>query len=84
MALYLAGKSIRINCVSPGMVQTELITSASYISEENKRVDMTKYPLGGRYAEPIEVANLILFLLGDESSFITGQNLVIDGGYTLN
>lgn len=83
LALELAPKLIRVNCVSPGMVNTELVANASYISDEAKKADMLKYPLGGRYAEPREVAGVIAFLVSDYSSFMTGQNLTVDGGYCI-
>lgn len=84
IALELAHKDIRVNCVAPGMVNTELVRNASYLSEENKKADMARYPLGNRYAEPAEVAGVISFLIGPDSSFITGQTIVVDGGFTLN
>jgi NAD(P)-dependent dehydrogenase (short-subunit alcohol dehydrogenase family) len=84
IALELAHKNIRVNCVAPGMVNTELVRNASYLSEENKKVDMARYPLGNRYAEPDEVAGVISFLIGKDASFITGQTIVVDGGFTLN
>jgi NAD(P)-dependent dehydrogenase (short-subunit alcohol dehydrogenase family) len=83
MALELAPKLIRVNCVSPGMVNTELVANASYLSEDVKKADMARYPLGGRYAEPSEVADVIAFLVSDHSSFMTGENLTVDGGYCL-
>jgi NAD(P)-dependent dehydrogenase (short-subunit alcohol dehydrogenase family) len=83
LALELAPKGIRVNCVSPGMVNTELVAGATYLSEEAKKADMAKYPLGGRYAEPKEVAGVIAFLVSDHSSFMTGQNLTVDGGYSI-
>jgi NAD(P)-dependent dehydrogenase (short-subunit alcohol dehydrogenase family) len=83
LALELAPKLIRVNCVSPGMVNTELVANATYLSDEAKKADMAKYPLGGRYAEPREVADVIAFLVSDHSSFMTGQNLTVDGGYTI-
>lgn len=84
IALELAHKNIRVNCVAPGMVNTELVRNANYLSEENKRADMARYPLGNRYAEPSEVAGVVSFLIGNDSSFVTGQTIVVDGGFTLN
>lgn len=80
-ALELAGKGIRCNGVSPGMVNTELIKNLP-ISAEDLQKDMAQYPLK-RYAEPEEVAYAIIYLLSDASSFVTGSNLVIDGGRSL-
>ena len=84
MALELAHKGIRVNCVAPGMVNTELVKNATYLSDDAKKSDMARYPLGSRYAEPSEVAGVISFLLGKDASFITGQTIVVDGGFTLN
>jgi NAD(P)-dependent dehydrogenase (short-subunit alcohol dehydrogenase family) len=84
IALELAHKNIRVNCVAPGMVNTELVKNATYLSDDAKKSDMARYPLGNRYAEPAEVAGVISFLIGKDSSFITGQTIVVDGGFTLN
>jgi NAD(P)-dependent dehydrogenase (short-subunit alcohol dehydrogenase family) len=83
LALELAPKLIRVNCVSPGMVNTELVANATYLSDDAKKADMMKYPLGGRYAEPSEIADVIAFLVSDHSSFMTGENLTVDGGYCI-
>ncbi len=77
----LAVNRIRVNCVSPGMVKTEITNkSIENLSIEVIQEDEKKYPLG--YGEAIQVANPIIFLLSDASSWITGQNLVLDGGRT--
>lgn len=80
LSLELARYSIRVNCVSPGMVETEMTSGLGYTSEESRKSDMTKYPLGGRYAKPAEVTSAIRYLLSEDASFITGANLIIDGG----
>jgi len=80
LALELARYSIRVNCVSPGMVDTEMTSGLGYTSEESSRSDKAKYPLGARYATAAEVTSAIRYLLSSEASFITGTNLVIDGG----
>jgi NAD(P)-dependent dehydrogenase (short-subunit alcohol dehydrogenase family) len=81
MALDLAPKSIRVNCVNPGMVQTNIFASGT-ITEEQLECDMKKYPLK-RYGKPEEVAFAVIYLLSDASKWVTGSNLLIDGGYTL-
>lgn len=80
-AVELATKGIRCNAVSPGMVHTPLIDKQVY-SEEDKFKDMSLYPLK-RYGKPEEVAHAIIYLLSDASSWVTGTNLVIDGGRSL-
>jgi NAD(P)-dependent dehydrogenase (short-subunit alcohol dehydrogenase family) len=81
MALELAMKGIRVNCVNPGMVETHIMDEGT-ISPEQLQEDMKKYPLK-RYGKPEEIAHAVIYLLSDASSWVTGSNLVIDGGYTL-
>ena len=81
-ALELAHKGIRVNAVCPAMVNTNIMDSGS-VSEEQLKEDMKKYPLG-RYGEPNDVAYAMIYLLSDASSWVTGTNMVIDGGITLN
>ncbi len=80
MALEYASKNIRVNTVMPGMIKTEMIED-SVFSEDSVKEDMAKYPLG--YGSPVDVANAVIFLLSDASSWITGINLKLDGGVTL-
>lgn len=80
-ALEFATRNIRVNSVNPSRVNTNIVKNAVY-SEEEVAKDIQSYPLK-RYAEPEEIANAIVFLLSDASSYITGHALVIDGGKTL-
>ena len=84
MALDHAGENIRVNCVAPGVTRSsyfdrmirEAADPESFIAALAARAPM------GRLAAPEEIANAILFLASDESSFATGGMLTIDGGMT--
>lgn len=77
----LSSKKIRVNTVAPGMVNTQITLDAgTFLSEEVINEDKKKYPLG--YGEPEDVALPIVFLLSDASKWITGQDLILDGGRT--
>ncbi|MBR6937685.1 MAG: SDR family oxidoreductase [Prevotella sp.] len=80
-AIELGGKGIRSNAVLPGMVETKLINSGTY-TDEDKQKDLTLYPLG-RYGRSTDIAHAIIYLLSDASSWVTGTELVIDGGRSL-
>lgn len=80
-ALEFASRGIRVNCVSPARVNTPLI-KRNNISEEQVKANMESYPMK-RYAEPIEIAGYILYLLSDVSTYTSGSNLVIDGCFTI-
>ena len=80
-ALDLASKNIRVNAVSPGMIETNMMNNNS-ITLEQYELDKKEYPLG-RYGRPEEVAYAMIYLLSDASSFTTGTNLILDGGVTL-
>ncbi|OUO20545.1 SDR family oxidoreductase [Bacteroides sp. An322] len=81
MAIELAAKSIRVNCVNPGMVETNILEKG-IISDEQLHNDMQLYPLK-RHGKPEEIAYAVIYLLSDASAWVTGTNLLIDGGYTL-
>lgn len=81
MALELASKNIRVNSVCPGMIHTNIVETG-VISNDQLMEDMKKYPLK-RYGNPEEVAFAIIYLLSDASSWVTGSNILIDGGWTL-
>lgn len=80
LSVELAPRNIRVNCISPGMVDTELIRNGDY-TEEELGIDKQKYPLK-RYGTPEEVANASVFFLSDASSWVTGTNLKVAGGIT--
>jgi len=81
MALDLAPKMIRVNSVIPGMIDTGIFNDSA-ISDESLIEDRKRYPLG-RYGKPEEVAYATIYLLSDASAWVTGSNLLIDGGFTL-
>ncbi len=78
MAVELAPYNIRVNCVSPGFIRTEIAQEAG-ADEEYIQGYLEKIPLG-RYGAPREVANVFAFLASDEASFVTGESVLIDGG----
>lgn len=73
----LARRNIRVNAVAPGVIHTEMGAS---IPEENRKAMLSNIPLG-RFGEPSEIANVVLFLCSDMASYITGQTLHINGGW---
>lgn len=81
-AIEFATRGIRCNSVCPGMIETPMI-NLDALTDEDKAKDAEKYLLG-RYGKPEEVAHLHAFLLSDASSYMTGDSIVIDGGYTIN
>jgi len=81
MALELASKGIRVNSVNPGMVETSILDDGT-ISSEQIEEDKKRIPLK-RYGQPNEIAYSVIYLLSDASQWVTGSNLIIDGGYTL-
>ncbi len=82
LASEWAVKNIRVNAVSPWYTETPLVKP---VMDQKERYDkiIERTPLK-RFAQPEEMANTIAFLAMDQSSYITGQNLVVDGGLSAN
>lgn len=80
MAIELAPNNIRVNSIHPGFIDTPMV---SVVTEDEEQLEesLKLIPLG-KTGTPEEVANLVLFLASDESSYITGAEIPIDGGYT--
>ena len=79
LAVELGPHNILVNAVAPGFVNTELTKKNNSQAELKKIAELI--PLK-RLAEPSEIANLVYFLCSEKNSFITGQTILIDGGYT--
>lgn len=77
---YGSSKLIRVNSICPGMVETPLIHSGS-LTEEQLDADRKTYPLQ-RYGQPKDIAYAAIYLLSDASSWVTGHELIVDGGVT--
>jgi NAD(P)-dependent dehydrogenase (short-subunit alcohol dehydrogenase family) len=81
MAIDHAQDNVRVNALSPGAIATRRMIHRYGNMDEARRVNASKYLLG-RLGEPDEIAQAALFLAGDGASFMTGADLLVDGGYT--
>lgn len=83
LALELSAQGIRVNTIHPGVVETPLLeVSNGTFGEEELEALRQKYPLK-RFGKPEDIANCAIYLLSDASSWMTGSNILIDGGFTL-
>jgi NAD(P)-dependent dehydrogenase (short-subunit alcohol dehydrogenase family) len=82
-AIDLASKNIRVNSVNPGLIETNMLSLASELFSEDQIKDkLRQYPLR-RMGQPEDVAFGVIYLLSQASSWVTGSNIVIDGGFIL-
>lgn len=81
-AIDLATKKIRCNSVAPGMVETPLKDGKSVVTDEQWEINRQLYPIG-RFGQPEDVAYAIIYLLSDASVWVTGTEIVVDGGRSL-
>jgi NAD(P)-dependent dehydrogenase (short-subunit alcohol dehydrogenase family) len=80
MALDHAAENIRVNCICPGIVETEMV--ARFNMDESARQQRVAMHPAGRFGQPEDVAGLAVFLASDESTWITGTAQTVDGGYS--
>lgn len=81
LAIEYASKKVRLNVISPGVVETAINRNQPYLSDPDRRkVTEALHPLGIGTTE--DIANACVYLLSDASRWVTGQNIIIDGGYT--
>jgi NAD(P)-dependent dehydrogenase (short-subunit alcohol dehydrogenase family) len=90
VAMELAESGVRVNCISPGHIATGIIQRAAGLSTEAyaQRLDLVNAVLAGwlpikRAETPMDVARAALWLASDDASFVTGHNLVVDGGFSV-
>jgi NAD(P)-dependent dehydrogenase (short-subunit alcohol dehydrogenase family) len=80
IAVIYARQGVRANALCPGPIMTPML--AKFLSDDGKRNRRLVHIPMGRFGEPVEIANGALFLASDESSWMTGQSLIVDGGIT--
>ena len=81
LSVELAGQNVRINCISPGVVDTPMSQGSVYASDQEALIRIRSYhPLG--LGAPEDIAHASVYLLSDASRWVTGTNMIVDGGYT--
>jgi len=80
LALEVASRNVRVNCIAPGFIATEM---TEVLTDQQKDSVLSKIPMG-RVARPEEVASVVAFLLGKESAYITGATINVNGGMFMN
>lgn len=82
MALEFSSKKIRVNSISPGTILTPMMQNyLSGLSQEDYQKRIDGFPLG--LGQTTDISNACIYLLSDASRWVTGQNLIVDGGYTV-
>ena len=81
-ALELGESGVRVNAIAPGLIQTVL--SEHYWKDEDRRSRQLEHQAIKHVGQPTEIAEVALMLAGGASSYVTGQTIVVDGGYLLS
>jgi short-subunit dehydrogenase len=81
LARDFAGDKIRVNCISPGVIKTEIFDHLE--GRDSMFATVSDYTPLGHVGDPLDIANACLYLASDESSYVTGINLIVDGGMTM-
>ena len=79
LAAEVAARGITVNCISPGLIETNMTDK---LSEERKKLILATVPVG-RIGKPDDIANSVLFLASEQASYITGQTLHVNGGMVM-
>jgi NAD(P)-dependent dehydrogenase (short-subunit alcohol dehydrogenase family) len=82
-ALEYAAKGIRVNAVCPGLIETPMAEKMIAEGQKEALEEMLKLVPIGRYGRPEEIADAVLWLCSDRSSFVVGQSISVDGGFTM-
>lgn len=80
-AIEYASRGLRVNAVCPGFIETPMLEAAGLTTDEQKKQQLVSLHPMGRLGKPVEIADAIVWLASDEASFVTGQSLLVDGGY---
>lgn len=82
MAVELAPKGIRVNCIAPGFIATDMSAKALDSDPERKQKVMSRTPMG-KLGTPADIGNTALYLAGNEAGYVTGVSIAVDGGNSI-
>lgn len=81
LAAEWASRDIRVNAVAPGWILTDMVQDGLRLGIINNKMLMSAIPFR-RFADPLEIADAVVYLAGDKASYVTGQTLFVDGGWS--